>query len=219
LQFITITSEDAVVPVDTSNFGYNALDAHDLRGNVGFIGGEYAAKLPTIGTVFQQVAKGEKTVVGYFANRGSEGVVLPNCGFDGFYDGVLANNESSITIREGICKNMERYGLHSRHNGEISARSCIATNCGVAAYADRIGDMDVREADLGGSKVAIDCKNISRINANGCHATNCGTTDGYVVIVNGGGIVNCAGIETTGSVGTIYNTATNTLTANGVIFA
>jgi hypothetical protein len=113
---------------------------------------------------------------------------------------------------------MTRWGVHARHNGEVSARSCICTNCGVAACADRVADLDVREATLDGSAVAIECNNISRANANGCHAKNCGTEGGYVVMVSGGGFANCGSLETTGSLGTVYNINTNTLTANGIIF-
>ena len=238
LQYITIIAEPGtdntetitidgtshtfvVVDVDATGFGHTA-NAHDARGNYPFIAGENAAKLPTIGCVFRllpNTVESGKTVCGMLCNRGSEGVVLAASGFDGFYDGVIANNESSITIREGISRNMGRWGVHARHNGEVSARSCICTNCGVAACADRVADLDVREAVLDGSTVAIECNNISRANANGCHANNCGSNGGYVVMVSGGGIANCGSLETNGNLGSVYNVAVNTFTAGGIIFA
>lgn len=237
LQYITITAEAGanntevididgtshtmvIVDVDASFFGVTA-NAHDARGNYPFIAGENAAKLPTIGCVFRllpDTVETGKTICGMLCNRGSEGVVLAASGFDGFNDGVIANNESSITIREGISRNMTRWGVHARHNGEVSARSCVCTNCGIGACADRIGDLDVREAVLNGSKVAIECNNISRANANGCHAQNCGVAGDYVVKVAGGGIVNCGAFDAANAVGTLYQISTNTLTAGGIIF-
>lgn len=238
LQYITITAEAGdnntetididgelhtfvIVDVNAKDFG-NTANAHDARGNYPFIAGENAAKLPTIGCVFRllpETVEEGKTICGMLCNRGSAGVVLAASGFDGFYDGVIANNESSITIREGISRNMGRWGVHARHNGEVSARSCVCTNCGIGACADRVADLDVREAVLDGSTIAIECNNISRANANGCHANNCGSEGGYVVVVNGGGFANCGSLETTGCVGTLYNVDKNTLTANGIIFA
>ena len=204
LQYITITSEDEVVLVNCDGWVETA-DFHDSRADYPFIAGENGAGLPTIGTVFQLVTNTNNIqTVGYLANRGSNGVVLSNSGFDGFYDGVIANNESSVTIREGISRNMTRWGIHSRHNGEISARSIIATNCGVSAYADRIGDLDVREADLSGSTVAICGEHTSRINANGCHANNCGSDTDYIVKSGNGSVVNCTELEVTNAVGNIF---------------
>ena len=37
---------------------------------------------------------------------------------------------------------MTRWGVHARHNGEVSARSCVCTNCGIAACADRVAVTD-----------------------------------------------------------------------------
>lgn len=234
LQYITIIAEGntETINIDGTSYTMNIVDvnatgfkhtanAHDARGNYPFIAGENAAKLPTIGCVFRlmpETVEEDKTICGMLCNRGSEGVVLAASGFDGFNDGVIANNESSITIREGISRNMTRWGVHARHNGEVSARSCVCTNCGIGACADRVADCDVREAVLNGSKVAIECNNISRVNANGCHAQNCGTNGGYVVMISGGGFANCGSLDTTGYVGTLYNTATNTLSAGGIVF-
>lgn len=247
LSYIKITSEDAEVPVNVDGFSSKGLNSHDLRSNAGaFFGGENGARLPTISCLFK-VAQNTNNiaVVAYFANRGSSGLVLSNCGFDGFNDGVISNNEASVTIREGIARNMTRWGIHARHNGEISARSADLTNCGdTAAYADRIGDLDVREAILDGSKVALMGYNTSRINANGCNMTNVGVDGGAAIIQSqSGSTVNCqtakivnpltnifsvayGGIITAHlatvtdeNSRTLFSQAKNTLTAHGIIWS
>ena len=198
--YVTIIAEDKVVPVNVDGFSANGLDQHDLRTpNVGaFIGGENGAGLPTIGCVFE-VAQNTRgiSVVGYFANRSSKGVVLANNGFIGFNDGVIANNESSITIREGTAKNMARWGVHARHNGEVSARSAVLTNCkGIAAYADRVANLDVREADLSNSVQAIQANNASQICANGAHyAYTDAKKASCLVSSNSGSMIACGTME------------------------
>ena len=195
LQYITITSEDDVVPVDCREWDENDLDYHDLRGDVAFIGGENGAGLPTIGTVFKLQEAGDRGTVGYFLNRGSRGVILPGCGFDGFYDGCICNNESSLIMREGISRNMVRWGIHGRHNGEILARSADLSNCGLSAYADRAADLDIRAANLNGALKAMDCRNISRINANGCEIFYNAGLEGYLIYAEAGGEINCTGAD------------------------
>lgn len=206
LQHITIISEDSIVPVNCDGWKATA-DAHDSRGDSPFFACENAGKFPTIGCVFKLVTNTDnKQTCGLLANRGSEAVVLANSGFDGFYDGVISNNESSVTIREGISRNMTRWGVHSRHNGEISARSIIATNCGIGAYADRVADLDVREATLDGCTQALVSYHTSRINANGCHANNCGDGgDLPIVDCQYVSIINCANLEVTNAKNNIFS--------------
>lgn len=190
LSYITIKAEDDMVYVNGESFTSQGLDEHDLRENSGALfGGENGAGLPTIGCKFQLLAVGQESpltrtavptedypkVVGYFANRGSHGVVLSDCGFDHFYDGVIANNESSVTIREGIATNARRYGVHARHNGEISARSCDLSGAqSYAAYADRVANLDVREATIQNcADYALLACHGSVICAAGAHINNC----------------------------------------------
>ena len=191
LHYITITSDDAVVPVESMGWDENGLNYHDLRGDVAFIGGEDGARLPVIGTVFQLTQIGQRGAVGYFVNRNSQGAILPGCGFDGFYDGCIANNESSIIMRDSVSRNMFRWGIHGRHNSEITARGADLTGCGLAAYADRVADLDVRKADMKGSQLALDSRNLSRVNANGCEIYYCSGTKGFIVYAEAGGEVNC----------------------------
>ena len=241
LQYITITSEDPVVPVDSMGWEDNGLNYHDLRGDVAFLGAENGGGLPTVGTVFQLQTKGQKNAAACFLNRDSHGILLPGAGFDGFYDGCIVNNESSLVMREAVSRNMTRWGIHARHNGEIEARSADLTGCGLSVYGDRAADLDVRNADVRGSLKALDSRNLSRINANGCEIYYCAGREGYVVYAEAGGEVNCTdtdiqycdtdvfGVKRGGTIyasgakvvkksGRVFSQETNTVTADGVIY-
>lgn len=203
LSYITIIAEDAEVSVNVDGFTDQGLDAHDLRSNAGaFIGGENGAGLPTVGCVFKVTQNTSNIkVVGYFANRSSKGVVKDDSGFDGFYDGVISNNESSVTIRNGIARNCTRYGVHARHNGEVSARSCDITNSGMyGGYCDRAANLDVREAIATGSAIAVNGEHASNICAAGCHALNCGK----IAIAKTGAIVDCSLMEISGTTTSVF---------------
>lgn len=228
------------VPVDATNF---TGVTHDTRGDVCLFRAENGGKLPIIGCVFKLVTQpsDNKPVAGMVCNRGSEGVIKTLCGFIGFNDGVISNNESSITIREGITMNCARWGCHSRHNGEVSARSVIATGCATinsnesaALCSDRVADLDGREAYVSNSGVQIRCNNTSRMNCNGTHAI--GDASNTVEISNTYvSTSNCAGMFIDGTVKltntfgstllvnanyTFDTTYTfNTLSNNGVIYA
>ncbi len=200
--YVTIIAEDAYVPVNVDGFTAQGLNSHDLRNpNVGaFIGGENGAGLPCIGCVFKVTQNTDNiAVVGYFANRSSKGVVLASSGFDSFYDGVISNNESSVTIRQGIARNMTRWGVHARHNGEVSARSADLTNCAVGAYADRVANLDAREADCGGCGRAIYACHASQICAAGTNCANGGDGSSGSIIVDAesGSVVDANGMKIT----------------------
>ena len=241
LSYITITSEDATVGVNVDGFNDCGLNKHDLREpNVGaFIGGENGAGLPKVGTIFTVVQNTNSVqVCGYFANRSSKGVVLSGCGFDGFGDGCISNNESSITIREGIARNNLRYGVHARHNGEVSARSCDCSGNGVyGAYADRVANLDVREGDVSGSDIGIRGEHASNICACGTHAQNCrivaqsmtcavvdcslmsiASPSEAVFQVKDGAMMNCTGATITDSEAVETNIEKNTFDAKGIIW-
>lgn len=170
------TSGYNAVAVDASSWGSSGV-THDTRGDVCLFRAEDGGRLPKIKCVFKLTNKGEYDVAGICCNRGSSCVVTTLCGFIGFNDGVIANNESSVTIREGITMNCGRWGCHARHNGEVSARSVIATGCATdakysgesaALCADRIADLDGREAWVScGNALAV--RNASRMNCNGLH--------------------------------------------------
>lgn len=198
--YVTIIAEDTYVPVNVDGFTAKGLNTHDLRtpNDAAFIGGENGAGLPCIGCVFKLIQNTNNLhVVAYFANRSSKGVVLSNSGFDGFYDGVISNNESSVTIREGIARNMSRYGVHARHNGEVSARSADLTGCTYGAYADRVANLDAREADCSDCKVALMSYHASQICAAGTHCTGggSGSGQGNLIESRSGSMIDCNGME------------------------
>lgn len=260
LSYITITTDNAnntvTVTPTTANWSKSTL-THDTRGNVPFFGGEFGARLPVIKCLFSATSPtvtldgSAVGIVGYYCNRGSMGVIagettytgssaeaLANIGFEGFYDNIIANNNSEIVLREAIARNAARYGVMSRHISRVSARSADITGCAeAAAYADRASMMDVRHANLSGSKNAIQSYNASVITANETTANN---ITGLVADAQAGSILNAEQIDaqnsanifsvamggqivaksakTTGATGTLYNVAVNTLTADGIIF-
>lgn len=181
------TSGYNAVAVNASSWGSSGI-THDTRGDVCLFRAEDGGRLPKIKCVFKLTNKGEYDVAGICCNRGSSCVVATLCGFIGFNDGVIANNESSITIREGITMNCGRWGCHARHNGEVSARSVIAVGCATDAKysgesatlcADRIADLDGREAWVScGNAFAV--RNTSRMNCNGTHVL--GSADETAII-------------------------------------
>ena len=236
------------VAVDASSWTSAGI-THDTRGDVCLFRAENGGRLPIINCVFKLTTPNSSyPACGCLCNRGSEAIIKTLCGFIGFQDGVISNNESSITIREGITMNCSRWGCHARHNGEVSARSVIATGCATnvayaseygAAVADRVADMDVREAYLGGN-YAIRCHNASSICARATHVICGGVENAYIVQATYSGRINASGmtftgttegskmyevlyagwIDTFGVTGKTYNVSTlNTIDGfNGIIF-
>lgn len=212
---------DGTIVFDTTT-GYNSVAVnasswagvtHDTRGDVCLFRAENGGRLPIINCVFKLTTPNSSyPACGCLCNRGSEAVIKTLCGFIGFQDGVISNNESSITIREGITLNCSRWGCHARHNGEVSARSVIATGCATnttlsaeygAAVADRVADIDVREAYLGGN-VAIRCNNVSRVCARAAHVLSGGVADGYLVEATYSGKINASGMTFSNITGNMF---------------
>jgi hypothetical protein len=227
-----------------------------------FFAGEFGARLPMIKCLFSctspmlQIEDKTIGIVGYYCNRGSMGVVVAGAaypenttesgagtvtsivGFEGFYDCIIANNNSEIVIREAIARNAGRYGVMSRHISRVSARSADLTGCALtAAYADRSSMLDVRFADISNSYNGIQAFNTSNITAVETIAKNIanvvvdsstGSTvncsqmtvsnykDGFVVSHGGVIIAPCKGVSI--ARGTLFGQATNTLTFNGIIY-
>lgn len=197
LSHIVITSVDAYVNVDATGW----VETLDSRGSKPMFSGQHGARLPAIGTLFKLTAG--SLAMGYFCNRGSTGVILGSdswvgkaCGFDGFYDCILANNNSEIVVRYGTAKNAGRWGIHARHISRISARSCDLQGCSIAAYADRCSMVDVRQSTMTGSTVALQSFHASTITANGSTANNLATSD-YAFVSTDGSIINCADMTIT----------------------
>ena len=227
LSYITITTNapDNTVKVDVSGWGGVT---HDTRGNRPFFAAENGGRLPAIGCLFSCIEPEEgwnedNYAVGYFCNRGSTGVimgsvgadgVLKNVGFEGFYDNVIANNNSEIVLREAICRNAARYGVLSRHISRVSARSADLTNCGdIAAYADRASMMDVRHADMSGSGRAIVAYHASTVTANEANANN--MQGSWAVDSRQGSVINCQGFKINGANSVFYIGEGGTIIASG----
>lgn len=247
LSYITITSGNAENKVMVDVTGWGGV-THDTRGNRPFFSAENGGRLPAIKCLFSCITpkdgwNSENYAVGYFCNRGSTGVILgsagANVGFEGFYDNIIANNNSEIVLREAIARNAARYGVLSRHISRVSARSADITGCqGIAAYADRASMMDVRCADLSGSAVAIVAYHASTITANETVANN--LTGYWAVDSRQGSTVNCQGILIDGVnsvftvaeggtiiasgaklanvINTVYNVEPNTVSSKGIIY-
>ncbi len=263
--YISITSENAdntvIVTPTATNWSKGTL-THDTRGNLPFFGGEFGARLPVIKCLFKLETGNEDNtvfiedryypIVGYYCNRGSMGVIagettysgstsegLANIGFEGFYDNVIANNNSEIVLREAIARNAGRYGVMARHISRVSARSADITGCAdTAAYADRSSMMDVRFADVSGSNNGLQCfntsnmtavetiaKNITNIVADSregsvlnCAEMTIDTVKDVFKVLNGGTIIATSTSPTNVS-GTLHSKTVNTVDVNGVIYA
>lgn len=236
LSYISITTDNAdnkvIVTPTATNWDKNSV-SHDSRGNMPFFAGEHGARLPVIKCLFSctspmlQIEDKTIGIVGYYCNRGSMGVMAVGAaypenttqsgagdieaevGFEGFYDCVIANNNSEITLRECIARNAGRYGIMSRHISRISARSADLTNCGTiikekvknnetvtaaekeitsAAYADRSSMMDVRFANVSGSYNGIQSFNTSNVTA---VETIANDITNIVADARAGSIINC----------------------------
>lgn len=266
LSYISITTDNAdnkvIVTPTATNWDKNSV-SHDSRGNMPFFAGEFGARLPMIKCLFSctsptlQIEDKTIGIVGYYCNRGSTGVVVAGAaypenttesgagtkeadvGFEGFYDCIIANNNSEITIREAIARNAGRYGAMSRHISRVSARSADLTGCQLAAaYADRSSMIDVRFADVSDSLNGIQSYNTSNITAVETIANNIAelvaeAREGSIVncdsmtidsvkdvfkVLKGGSIV-ATGAKLSNVTGTTYNVSTDIHTSNGTIYS
>ncbi len=141
---------------------------------------------------------------------------LNNVGFEGFYDNIIANNNSEIVLREAICRNAARYGVVSRHISRVSARSADLTGCGdIAAYADRASTMDVRHADMSGSNRAIVAYHASTVTANEANANN--MQGFWAVDSRQGSVINCQGFKINGANSVFTVKEGGTIVASGCV--
>ena len=224
LSYITITTNNPQNTVKVDVTGWSGV-THDTRGNRPFFSAENGGRLPSIKCLFSCITPAEgwndnNFAVGYFCNRGSSGVILGSegaiVGFEGFYDNIIANNNSEIVLREAIARNAARYGVVSRHISRVSARSADITGCGdIAAYADRASMMDVRHADLSGSSRAIVAYHASTVTANETVANN--LTGFWAIDSRQGSTINCQGMTIDG-VNSVFNIEEGgTIVASGAV--
>ena len=172
LSYITITAEHSAsypsVPVEHSAAWTGERD--ESRYNKPFLEANNGARLPLIGCVFRLVsACGDASgyVCGMLCDKGSAGVILDGGGFENFFDGIIANNNSEITCRNGVLRGCGRYAAHARHISRISVRGADLSGAGQCAlYANRISSIDARAAWASGGRNGLLAMNDSSINAN-----------------------------------------------------
>ncbi len=222
LSYITITTNNAENKVFVDVSGWEGV-THDSRGNRPFFSAENGGRLPSIKCLFscktpEDGWNDSNYAVGYFCNRGSSGVILGGsglaAGFEGFYDNIIANNNSEIVLREAVARNAARYGVTSRHISRVSARSADITGCGeIAVYADRASMIDARLADLSGSFNAITAYHASTVTANGTIAEQ--LSGFWAIDSREGSTVNCQGLVINGANSVFHVDVGGTIIATG----
>lgn len=204
LSFIKISSETETVEVRHSSEWTGNRD--ETRYNVPLFEGVYGARLPVIGTKFVLASDNSDTngyACGMVCDRASVGVILNNCGFQSFFDGIIANNNSEITCRNGWLYGMERFAAHSRHISRVSVRGAYISagwgdhRKGFALYANRESMIDARDAWLEKPALGICAMNNSSVNAN--DATFYGLTHGQIAYADVLSRINCSNCKVEGS--------------------
>jgi len=218
--WLDIYADDAFVNVDATAY----INKLDDRGSRPAFSVQNGGRLPFIRALFQQSAGPQ--ACGVLLNRGSMGVIADNAGFRNFYDNAIVNNNSELVARFAVLSGATRWCVHARHISRVSARSCNLSNTSSSgtsgAYADRISDIDVRQANLNGNSYGVQAHNGSRIVVLGATARDCSSYSALVqmgsFISGAGAFTGDAGLDTTGTT-TPFNQTVNTLTADGAIFS
>lgn len=154
LSYITITADRTAsypeVPVEHTAAWTG--DRDESRYNKPFLEANNGGRLPLIGCVFRLVSECSDAngyVCGMLCDKGSEGIVLDGGGFTHFFDGVIANNNSEITCRNGVLTDCGRYAAQARHISRVSVRGSDLSGAGqCAVYANRVSSVDARAAYL-----------------------------------------------------------------------
>lgn len=172
LSYITITAEQSesypYVPVEHDATWTGERD--ESRYNKPFFEASNGARLPMIDCIFRLISTCNDEngyVCGMLCDKGSVGIILDGGGFENFFDGTIANNNSEITCRNGVLRSCGRYAAHARHISRISVRGADLSGAGqCAVYANRISMVDARSAWVSGSRNGLLAMNDSSINAN-----------------------------------------------------
>ncbi|MGN0995846.1 MAG: hypothetical protein ACI4PG_02975 [Candidatus Ventricola sp.] len=172
LSYITITADKTKaypnVPVEHDASWTGVRDESCY--NRPFIEGNNGARLPLIDCVFRLISENNDDngyVCGMLCEKGASGIILDGAGFIGFFDGIIANNNSEIICRNGVLTQCGRYAAHARHISRISVRGCDlsgAYRC--AVYANRVSSVDARTAHADDAHNLLLAVNDSTINAN-----------------------------------------------------
>ena len=195
LSYITITADRTAsypeVPVEHTAAWTG--DRDESRYNKPFLEANNGGRLPLIGCVFRLVSECSDAngyVCGMLCDKGSEGIVLDGGGFTHFFDGVIANNNSEITCRNGVLTDCGRYAAQARHISRVSVRGSDLSGAGqCAVYANRVSSVDARAAYLAWSRNGLLAVNDSTINAN--DMTINGIWGEYVAAADSLSSINC----------------------------
>ena len=153
-------------------------------------------RLPLVGCVFALASENNDEngyACGMLCDKGSVGTVLDGGGFVGFFDGVVANNNSEITCRNGVLQDCGRYAVQARHLSRVSVRGADLSGAGqCAVYANRVSQVDARAAWSAGARNGLLAANDSTINAN--DATLQGLWGEYIAAADALSTVNCGNL-------------------------
>jgi len=143
LRNVTIRSEDATVPVDTSGFKPNVFS---LASATALISAENS-RLPNIDTLFVK-SSGSAGVWGISLTAGSELQMFPNSGAQGFYNGLSLEMKSSawVSFPDALglfepsnelfsCSfsNSEEFGVRAYYGSSLDAPMMVTENSGSIA--------------------------------------------------------------------------------------
>ena len=192
---VVITSEDAVVNVDSTDFDRPDWYTTDGRNVKAVISGSHSV-LPTLGCVLNLDVGTD--IVGYWATLGSRGRILFDCGCTGFENNIYARDGSTITARKAVATNASSFSLYALHDSTIDARSVDASGSSTGIYVNHASRVDARDSDLSGCGTAVDCRN-GIFNAQAANLQNC-TSD--TAIIREGSIATFRNANLNGSGGT-----------------
>lgn len=198
LSYITITADqtDGYPQVPVEHTAAWTGDRDESRYNKPFLEANNGGRLPLVGCVFALASENNDEngyACGMLCDKGSVGTVLDGGGFVGFFDGVVANNNSEITCRNGVLQDCGRYAVQARHLSRVSVRGADLSGAGqCAVYANRVSQVDARAAWSAGSRNGLLAANDSTINAN--DATFQGLWGEYIAAADALSTVNCGNL-------------------------
>ena len=133
--------------------------------------------------------------------------------------GICATDGSTITAPSANCSNAKSYGIFAANNSTITARDANCSNSGgIGIYAADGSTVTAAYANCSNARdYGIYAIHASTINARDVRVQN--QTTGYARVgVVSGSTINAYLIATSGGTVTAFSQATNTLTANGIIY-
>lgn len=208
LSWITITAEDAEVPVDREALTEN--DPDPTFSTVNFMLGYRGAALPTIGCIFNINTNGLNPTNsrGLHVRTASKLIILPNCGIRGNVDRLVEVAHGSIGIaRLGVIEDGIDIGVRVSngsvfHAGTATIRNNAGANLACAAIAvvagstmtgsglshgiraTGSGDVEASSVDVSGCDQGVRCNTGGSVNFQNGVANDCGTYAIYANAIN-----------------------------------